>query len=60
MAMDGDLTWADEYTAQYMQMLNNCAPATWAFLLTSASPINSIKRKKKECCLSHPQTKQKY
>ena len=46
---DGDLTWSAEHTEQYTGgVLWNCAPGTCMVLLTSATPIKSIKRKKKK------------
>ena len=42
--MDGDLTWGGEHTIQCTDdVLWNCAPETCVILLTSVTPINSIK-----------------
>ena len=49
MVMKGDLTWGGEHTVQCTDdVLQNCAPATCKILVTSVTPINSIKRKKKD------------
>ena len=45
--MDGDLTWGGEHTVECTDdMLWNSAPETCKILLTSVTPINSIKRGK--------------
>ena len=44
MMMDGDLTWSGEHTIQCTDdVLWNCVPETCIILLTSVTPINSIK-----------------
>ena len=44
--MEGDLTWDGEHTIQCTDdVLWNCAPETCIILLTSVTPINSIKKK---------------
>ena len=46
----GDLTWGGEHTVQCTEdILWNCAPETCIILLTCITPVNSIKRKKKQC-----------
>ena len=46
MVMDGDETWGGEHTTQCREdVLWNCAPETCIILLTSVTPINSIKWK---------------
>ena len=46
MVMEGDLTWGGEPTTQYTDdVLWNCIPETYILLLTSVTPINSIKNK---------------
>ena len=45
-AMDRDLTWDGEQTIQCTDDVLNCAPETCIILLTSVTPISSIKRKK--------------
>ena len=45
--MEGDLTWSGEHTVQYTDdVLQNCTHETYIILLTSSTPINSIKKKK--------------
>ena len=58
MAMEGDLTWGGEHTVLCIDdELCNCAPETCVILLTSVTPIYSIKRKKKQFKIrSHPKT----
>ena len=47
MVMDRDLTWSGEHTVQCTDdILWNHAPETYIILLTSGTPINSIKRQK--------------
>ena len=49
MVRDRDLTWGGEHTIQCTDdVLQNCAPETCIILLTSVTPINSIKRKMKK------------
>ena len=46
MVIEGDLTWGGEHTVQGTDdVLQNCAPETYIYLLTSVTQINSIKRK---------------
>ena len=46
--MEGDLRWRGEHRVQCTgDVLWNCAPETRIVLLTSVSPINSIKKGKK-------------
>ena len=50
MAMDGDLTWGGEHTMQSTDdVLQNCAPESYIFLLTSVTPnkFNEKKKRKK-------------
>ena len=47
--MERDLTWGGEHTIPCTDdMLWNCAPEPCTTLLTSATPINSIKREKRD------------
>ena len=47
--MDGDLSLGDEHTIQCIDdVLQNHAPETCTILLTSITPINSIKRGKRK------------
>lgn len=49
MVMNGDLTWSIEHTIQCTNSeLWKCAPETRIIMLTSVTPISSIKRKKSE------------
>ena len=55
MVRDSDLTRGGEHTTQGTDnVLWNCAPQTCIILLTSVTPINSIKRKK-SFSLKNPQ-----
>lgn len=46
MVMEGELIWGGEHTMQYRDdVLWNCVPETCTILLTSFTPISSIKRK---------------
>ena len=45
MVTEGDLTWGGEHTIQCTDdVLWNCASETCKILLTSVTPINSIKK----------------
>ena len=45
--MEGDLTLGGEHIIQYTDDVSqNCAPETYIILLTSVTPINSIKKYK--------------
>ena len=49
MEMDGHLTWRGEHTIQCTgDVLQNCSPEMYKNLVTSVTPINSIKRKIKK------------
>ena len=49
--MGGDLTWGGEHTVQCTDgVLWSCAPETCIILLTSVTPINLIKRQKRNYC----------
>ena len=44
MVTEGDLTVGGEYTIQYADdILWNCAPDSYIILLTTVTPINSLK-----------------
>ena len=43
--MEGDLTWGGEHAIQYIDdVLQDCAPKTCIMLLSSVTPIDSIKK----------------
>lgn len=43
--LTGDLTWGGEYIVQYTDdMLQNYTPETYIILLTSVTPIHSIRK----------------
>ena len=45
MVIEGNLTWVDEHTIQYIDdALQNYTPETYITLLTNVTPINSIKK----------------
>lgn len=45
MVMEEDLSWGDEQTIQYTDIvLQNYKPKTYEILLTNVTPINSIKK----------------
>ena len=47
--MDGDLIWGGEHTIECTDdVLWNCVLETHIIFLTSVTPINSIKRKKRK------------
>ena len=47
MVMEGDLTWGGEHTIQCTHdILQNCTPETYIILLTNATPINLMNKKK--------------
>ena len=42
MVMEGDVTWSDEHTVQYMDdVLQNCTPETYIIILSIVTSINS-------------------
>ena len=54
MMMEGDFTWGGEYTIQHTDdVQGNCAPETYIILLTSVTPINSIKKVNMEVIRKH-------
>ena len=45
MVMEGDLSWVGEHTVRCTDdTLWNCTPEAYIILLTSVTPINSIKK----------------
>ena len=49
MVMEGYLTLGGEHTIQYTDdVLQSCTPETYITLLNNVTPINSIKKLKKE------------
>ena len=49
MVMEGDLSWGGELTIQCTDdVLSNWAPESCVILLTSVTPINSIKSRKRD------------